>query len=192
MITIGLTGGMGSGKSVVAQLFTTMDIPVYDSDKEAKKIIAESSFVRKSLSERFGAEIYSKGVLNKNLLSILLFNDEKNLNFANAIIHPEVQKDFIQWRKQHEDKSFVVIESAILFESGFDRGVDAIISVSAPLKIRLERVQKRDKLSLDAVSQRIKNQISEEERNEKSAYIIINDDYRAILPQVENILKKLN
>jgi dephospho-CoA kinase len=192
MITIGLTGGIGSGKSVVARLFETMNIPVYDSDKEAKKILSNSEFVKRGLSERFGEDIYLNGMLNKTLLSFLLFSNEKNLKFANAIIHPEVQKDFIHWTKQREDKSFVVIESAILFESGFDKCVDVIICVSAPLEIRIERTQKRDGLNLEAVLNRVKNQVSEEERNKKSAYVIINDNYQPVLPQVENIIKKLS
>jgi dephospho-CoA kinase len=192
MITIGLTGGIGSGKSTVARLLETMDIPVYDSDREAKKIVSESEFVKNSLSGRFGPEIYLKGVLNKTLLSFLLFGNENNLKFANAIIHPEVRKDFIHWKKQREDKPFAVIESAILFESGFDKCVDVIVTVSAPPEIRIERAQKRDKVSSDEVLNRIKTQMPEEERNKKSTYVIVNDNYRPILPQVEDILKKLN
>jgi dephospho-CoA kinase len=192
MITIGLTGGIGSGKSVVAKLFETMDIPVYDSDKEAQKITSTSDYVKKCLSEHFGTKIYSKEILNKKLLSSLIFGNEKNLKFANSIIHPEVQKDFIQWKTKWEDKSYVVIESAILFETGFDKGVDVCISVSAPLEIRIARTQKRDKISLESVLNRINSQMPEEEKNKKAAYIIFNDNYQAILPQVENILKKLN
>jgi dephospho-CoA kinase len=192
MKTIGLTGGIGSGKSVVARLFETMNIPVYDSDREAKKITSGSGFVRTCLIEHFGQEIYPKGVLNKKLLASLIFGNEKSLKFVNSIIHPEVQKDFIRWKEQWEDRSLVVIESAILFESGFDRGVDVSITVSAPLEIRTERVQKRDETPREAIFDRMRNQMTEEERNRKSGYVIINDNYQAILPQVENILEKLN
>jgi dephospho-CoA kinase len=190
--TIGLTGGIGSGKSVVAGLLATWGFPVYDSDREAKRIMSISPVVRKRLSERFGQEIYKKGALNKILLSSLLFCNKKNLKFANSVIHPEVMKDFLKWRECYQSCGLTIVESAILFESGFDKAVDVKISVSAPLEIRIERVQKRDGVLRESILDRIRNQMTEEERNEKSDYVIINDDFQAILPQVECILKRLN
>jgi dephospho-CoA kinase len=192
MMTIGLTGGIGSGKSMIAKLFETMGIPVYDSDAEAKKIISTSLFIRERLSEQFGPEIYPKGILNKTLLASLLFGNKKNLNFVSSVVHPEVQKDFIRWKEMQKDRSLVIIESAILFESGFDRGVDVSISVSAPCEIKIERTQKRDNLSREAVLNRMNSQMPEEERNKKSDYVIINDNCRAVLPQIEAILNKLD
>jgi dephospho-CoA kinase len=189
---IGLTGGIGSGKSVVARLLENLGFPVYDSDREAKRITATSPVVRKRLSERFGPEIYKKKALNKKLLSHLLFNNENNLKFANSVIHPEVMSDFLQWLTQYQCYSFAVIESAILFESGFDKSVDACISVSAPLEMRIKRAQQRDGATQESIRARTRNQMTEEERNRKSDYIIINDDYRAILPQVESIVRKLD
>jgi dephospho-CoA kinase len=192
MKIIGLTGGIGSGKSMVARLLETLGFPVYDSDREAKRITATSPAVRKSLSERFGPEIYEKETLNKILLSHLLFNNENNLKFANSVIHPEVMNDFLQWQARNQNYSLTVIESAILFESGFDKSVDIRINVSAPLDTRIKRVQQRDAATQESIRARIRNQMTEDERNRKSDYIIINDDYRAILPQVENIVRKLN
>ncbi|MDR2086300.1 MAG: dephospho-CoA kinase [Dysgonamonadaceae bacterium] len=191
MLIVGLTGGIGSGKSVVAGLFETLGFPVYDSDREAKRITATSPVIRNRLSERFGPEIYSENTLNKILLSSLLFGNEKNLKFANSVIHPEVMKDFLQWTEQHQGCRLTIVESAILFESGFDKRVDIKISVSAPLELRIERVQRRDGATKEAVLARISNQMAEEERNGKSDYIIINDNCRAILPQVEKILNEL-
>jgi dephospho-CoA kinase len=192
MKTIGLTGGIGSGKSIVAKFLEYREIPVYDSDREAKRIISDSPVVRKLLVKKFGEEIYINGKLNKTLLSHLLFRNEKNLKFADSVIHPEVKKDFIQWKAQFQEKPFTVIETAILFESGFDKEVDVIINVSAPLELRIERVQKRDKLTRESILYRMQNQFTEEERMEKANYTIINDNNQAILPQIENILRKLN
>jgi dephospho-CoA kinase len=191
MKTIGLTGGIGSGKSVVAGLLETLGFPVYDSDREAKRITSTSPLIRERLSERFGPEIYNGERLNKILLSSLLFCNGKNLKFANSVIHPEVMNDFLKWKEQYQACCLTIVESAILFESGFDKAVDVKISVSAPLEIRIERVQKRDGVLRESVLAKIRNQITEEERNIKSDYVIINDNCRAILPQVEFILKKL-
>ena len=192
MKTIGLTGGIGSGKSVVSNLLGIMGIPVYDSDKEAKKITSNSPVIRDCLSKKFGTELYQDGVLNKSLLSSLIFGDKENLAFVNAIIHPEVQKDFVKWAELHKDSSFVAVESAILFESGFNKIADVTINVSAPLERRIERVKKRDQSSREHILNRINNQMSEEERTQKSDYTIINDDYLAVLPQIEYLLKQLN
>jgi dephospho-CoA kinase len=188
---VGLTGGIGSGKSVVAGLLKTLGFPVYDSDREAKRLTSTSPVIRERLSERFGPEIYEKGTLNKILLSSLLFCNGKNLKFANSVIHPEVMKDFLTWKEQYQTCCLTVVESAILFESGFDKAVDVKISVSAPLDLRIERVQKRDEVLRESVLARIHNQMTEEERNGKADYIIINDNCRAILPQIEYILEKL-
>jgi dephospho-CoA kinase len=192
MKIIGLTGGMGSGKSIVARFLEYREIPVYDSDKEAKRIISDSPLIHKLLVEKFGEEIYVNEKLNKILLSYLLFHNEKNLKFANSVIHPEVKKDFIQWKAQFQAKPFTVIETAILFESGFDKDVDLVINIAAPRELRIERVQKRDKLTRESILYRMRNQLTEEERKKKADYTIINDNYQAILPQIENILSKLN
>jgi len=192
MKTIGLTGGIGSGKSVVSKLLETMGIPVYDSDKEAKRITSNSLVIQELLSKRFGSKLYPDGELNKSLLASLIFSNEENLKFVNAIIHPEVQKDFINWKKLHSNYSFVVVESAILFESGFDKIVDITINVSAPLEKRIKRVQKRDLSNRESILNRMNNQMSEEERIQKSNHTIINDDCQALLPQAEYLLKQLN
>ena len=192
MKTIGLTGGIGSGKSVVAKLLGTMGIPVYDSDKEAKRITSNSLTIRDCLSKRFGAELYPEGILNKPLLASLIFDNKENLYFVNTIIHPEVQKDFMQWKEQYKNIPFIAMESAILFESGFDKMADITINVSAPLEKRIEQVQKRDLSNRESVLNRMNNQMSEEERINKSGYTIINDGYQALLPQIEYLLRQLN
>jgi dephospho-CoA kinase len=191
MKIIGLTGGIGSGKSTVARLFEILGIPVYNTDEEAKRITSSSSTVKQALSDRFGTKLYPDGRLDKELFSSLIFNNEENLRYANAVIHPEVKKDFLMWTEQYRTIPFVAVESAILFESGMDEMSDVTINVSSPLETRIERVQKRDHLSRESVLNRINNQMSEEERIAKSDYTIKNDGCSAILPQIENRLKVL-
>jgi dephospho-CoA kinase len=192
MKIIGLTGGIGSGKSVVAKLFETMGIPVYDTDKEAKRITSTSLLIRECLSKKFGQELYQDGQLNKSLLASLIFENKENLNYVNAIVHPEVQKDFVCWKEQYKNSRCIAIESAILFESGFDKITDVSINVSAPLEKRIERIQMRDQINRKDILNRIENQMSEDERIRKADYTIMNDDCQALLPQVKKTLKQIN
>ncbi|MDL2256789.1 dephospho-CoA kinase [Bacteroidales bacterium OttesenSCG-928-I14] len=186
---IGLTGGIGSGKSIVSRLLETMNIPVYNTDIEAKRIMHESPIIKEKLINLFGNTLYSKGVLDRQKLSSLIFSDKENLNYVNGIVHPEVGKDFQEWVDRQENEELVAIESAILFESGFDKMVDVTVSVTASIDIRIERVIKRDGTKKDLVLNRIKNQMSEEERNKKSNYVIINNETEALIPQVEYLVK---
>jgi dephospho-CoA kinase len=192
MKTIGLTGGIGSGKSVVAQLLEIRGIPVYNTDKAAKRLTAGSLTIKEALCQRFGQTLYSGGTLDKTLLASLIFNQEDHLQYVNAVVHPEVQKDFLQWQIRHNHLPWVALESAILFESGFDGMVDISINVSAPCELRIERVQQRDQINREAVLNRMHHQMSEEERKRKVDYIILNDNCRALLPQIENVLKSLS
>jgi dephospho-CoA kinase len=187
----GITGGMGSGKTMVSKLLETMGVPVYNTDVEAKKITESSPVIQKKLSDKFGSALYSGGKLNRTMLASLIFNHSEHLAFVNSTVHPEVYKDFLEWKKQHSEKEFTGIESAILFESGFARWVDVRINVSAPLETRIQRIQKRDRLSREAVLTRINNQLSDEEKNRLADYTIINDDVQALLPQIENLFKLL-
>jgi dephospho-CoA kinase len=192
MKIIGLTGGIGSGKSVVAKFFDLCNIPVYYTDIEAKRIMAESVFIRERLSEKFGSHLYRNGKLDKNVLASLIFNQEENLQFVNSLIHPEVQKDFIGWTKQFNNLPFVVLESAILIESGFNTFTDIVVSVSAPLEKKINRIKKRDQTTRELILSRMQNQLTEEERNPYADFIILNDDKEALLPQIENLIKRLN
>lgn len=192
MKSIGLTGGLGSGKSVISKLLKIMDVPVYDSDSEAKKLMNTSSYIKEKLVEKFGTSIYKNGILEKKILASLIFNNQENIQYVNSVVHPEVYRDFLLWQKQYAGKCFVAIESAILFESGFDKESDVIINVSAPLELRVQRAEKRDRINRKQILNRIENQTSEEYRNFKSDYTIINNDIEALIPQVENILKVLS
>jgi len=191
MKVLGITGGIGSGKSVVSNLLKIIGVPVYNSDVEAKKITASSLLVQKKISEKFGSQLYSEGELNKALFASLIFNNPNHLAFANSVIHPEVYADFLEWKKKHSSCIIVGIESAILFESGFNKYVDTSVSVSSELELRIQRVQKRDALDRISILNRMNNQMSEITRNLQSDYTIINDDIQAVLPQVEKLLKQI-
>lgn len=189
MIKLGVTGGIGSGKSVVVSFLNAMGIPVYIADEESKKITSSSAVVREKLISCFGEKIFTGDVLDKNLFASLIFGDEENLKKANEIIHPEVLNDFLSWsEKQHTP--WVAIESAILFESGFNIFVDKVICVTAPAELCIERVIKRSGMSREDALKRIASQMPEELKVKKSDYIICNDGVLPITPQIESIVSE--
>jgi dephospho-CoA kinase len=191
MKIIGLTGGIGSGKSTVSRLLEIMDIPVYIADSKSKKLTDNSPRIREALIEKFGANLYKTGKLDKPLLASLIFGNEENLAFVNSVIHPVVLEDFNHWASQQADTEFVAIESAILFDSGFSDTVDFTVNVSTPLETRIHRVEARDHSSRESIVSRIHNQLPEEERNRRSDFIIRNDTAEALIPQIENLLAEI-
>lgn len=190
MIKIGITGGIGSGKSVVGELLTLYGVPVFTADTEAKMLTNTSSTIRKELTALLGDDLYTKTGLDKKKLATYIFNDPQLLQTVNKIIHPEVGRHFQNWVKQQK-VNICAIESAILFESGFDSLVDKTLTVYAPEEIRIKRAVNRDKISEEIVRQRIKNQISEDIKKERSDFVICNDDQTALIPQVYAILTSL-
>lgn len=191
MIKLGITGGIGSGKSTVSQIFSLSGVPVYIADIESKRLVATSPTIRKKLINLFGEELYSGGVLNKPLLASHIFNDKKKLEIVNAIIHPEVERDFIEWVKKHAQCNIVAHEAAILFESGFNRMMDKVLMVYTPLDIRIERTMLRDNLPKEKVMERIQNQMSDEEKAKLSDFVIVNDNTKSLIEQVTNIIQEL-
>lgn len=188
MIKIGITGGIGSGKSVVATLLRLYGVPVYIADEESKRLTNSSPVIRRALVDLVGEAVYdADGKLDKPRLANFIFGQPEHLARVNAIIHPEVNRDFLDWSERQE-KAFCAIESAILFESGFDRIVDVKLMVLAPLEIRLERAIARDHASREALERRIKSQMADEEKALRSDYVIHNDDRQALIPQVENFI----
>jgi dephospho-CoA kinase len=190
MIKLGLTGGIGSGKSVVASLLEIAGIPVYIADTESKRLADASPVIRKALTGLFGEDIYRDGVLDRKRLASLIFTDKENLNRVNAIIHPEVNRDFLQWASQQQ-APVCAIEAAILFESGFDKYVDLSVMVYAPLEVRIKRTALRDKTSYEEITRRIQNQLPDELKKERADYIIYNDDKHPLIPQIEKLISKL-
>jgi len=187
---IGLTGGIGSGKTMVAEYFKSLGIPVYIADKEARQLMTSDNIIN-ALSNEFGKDILENGIINREKLAQLVFNNPKKLQKLNSIVHPEVKKHFHNWVEKHKNYPFVVKEAAILFESGSYKYCDTIITVTAPLETRLKRVMKRDKTDRESVLKRIENQWTDEQRIAKSNYVIHNLYVESTKKQVDEILKKL-
>ena len=184
MITIGLTGGIGSGKSVVASLLETYGMSIYIADKESKQLLNASPSIRAQLTALLGDSIYDAGGLNRRLMASLIFNDAKLLAQVNAIIHPQVAHHFKQWLSR-QTSTFAVLESAILFESGFSDLVDICMLVYAPRELCIKRVMSRDGITETEVLKRMQHQISDEEKKILSDHVIYNDDIHALIPQIE-------
>ncbi len=192
MKLIGLTGGIGSGKSLVSSVFYKLGIPIYNADYEAKKLSNSDCIIKNELTKLFGKSIYTnKNEINKKLLSSIIFNDKDALNKVNSIIHPIVRQHFINWTNNYKNKKYIIKEAAIMFESGAYKDMDSIITISAPIDIRIKRVIKRDNVERKQVENRIKNQMNEEERIKKSDYIIYNDEKKLLLAQILKIHNKL-
>ena len=187
---IGLTGGIGTGKTMVAEYFKSLGIPVYIADEEAKKLMTSDNIIN-ALCNEFGKDILENGIINREKLAQLVFNNPKKLQKLNSIVHPIVKIHFDNWVEKHKNYPFVVKEAAILFESGSYKYCDTIITVTSPLEIRLQRVMKRDKTDRESVLKRIENQWTDEQRITKSNYVIHNLSVESTKKQVDEILKKL-
>lgn len=190
MIRIGITGGMGAGKSVISEMMRCLGIPVYDADIASKKILNSNTKVKTQLIELLGEEIFSNGQLNRPLMAQQIFNNNELLLKTNAIIHPAVFEDFIAW-SETQNKEVVACETAILFESGMVSYFDSILMVSAPLEIRIERCIKRNNFTREQVLERIAKQMDESKKIELSDFVIDNDNRKALYPQLKNFLNNL-
>lgn len=188
---IGLTGGIGSGKSTIARLFQAEGIPVYIADEEAKKILDLPETIKK-VSQTFGDSIIFDGKIDRKKLSEIVFKNPDKLKILNDLIHPLVKKHFDDWVDKHKEFPYVVKEAAILFESGSYKYCDIIITVVAPEEVRIQRVISRDNTAKSDVVARIKNQWSDEQRIGKSNFVIKNENFVETELQFRNILKKLN
>ena len=194
MIRLGITGGIGSGKSIVSQLFRVMGIPVYDSDKESKRLTITDKGIRTQLTELVGKDVYADdGSLNKSILASWLFSCEEHTQKVNSIIHPVVKKDFLSWVKKQENAGYKAcgIESAILIEAGFQDVVEKVVMVTAPLETRIDRTMQRDHASRESVINRIARQMNEEEKKEKADYVISNEENTPLIPQVCQVIASL-
>lgn len=191
MIKLGITGGIGSGKSTVSELFTLLGIPVYIADKESKRLTETSVEIKEQLIALFGKELYQDGVLNKALLASYIFSDKEKLEQVNKIIHPIVGNDFNEWVKLNKSSKIVAQEAAILFESGFDKLVDKVVVVYTPLEMRISRTMQRDGVPREKVLERIENQMSDEKKVELSDFVIVNDGTISLIEQVLEIINKL-
>lgn len=190
MKTIGITGGIGSGKSTVAKIFVSMGYPVYNSDVRAKDILNVNPKVISKISNLFGKNIYNDGEIDRKKLASIVFGDKEKLAKLNAIVHPAVGEDFETWRA-NQTTSFVLKESAILFETGIYKKLDSIILVTSPIKTRIERIQIRDNSTQKEIESRIQNQWLDEKKIPLSNFIIDNSGEILIIPQVLQIIEKI-
>lgn len=187
---IGLTGGIGSGKTTVANHFMKSNIPVYIADDEARKI-SQSPEIIEEIRNVFGKSIFDDAILNREKLSQIVFNDPEKLKQLNAIIHPAVRKHFQNWVLKHDSAPFVIYEAAILFESGSYKNCDLIITVTAPIELRIQRVIQRDKTTRELVLKRINAQWNDEQRIAKSDFVIENVNPKTTKTEIDKILKIL-
>lgn len=187
---IGLTGGIGSGKSSIAKHIESLGVPVYIADTEAKKILDTDTVIAQVVA-LFGNDILENGRIDKKKIAALVFQDPEKLKNYNNIIHPEVYLHFKNWVKQHNDSPLVLKEAAILFESGSYKDCDKIILVTAPKEYRIERVMKRDAVTREAVEQRMTHQWEDERKKALSDYVIENIDLEKAKQSAEYIITLL-
>lgn len=190
-LRVGITGGIGSGKTYVCQLLTHLGYPVYYADEEAKAITESNNLVVEAIKKLFGENIYAQGKLNRKEVAIRVFSNPQELAKLNAIVHPAVAESFERWCSKHSDARLVFKEAAILFETGLYKELDKNILVTAPLDIRIQRVMERDKVTRDEVAARMANQMNDEEKAQLADYTIVNDNQNLVLPQVLKIVREL-
>lgn len=190
MIKVGLTGGIGSGKTTVANYFIQLGVPVYFADKEAKKLMNSSTKIINKLIDEFGKEAYKNGELNRKYLASIVFHDRKKLNTINDIVHPEVLKHFKKWVKRQKT-DYVIQENAILFENNTASNFDYVITVTAPFELKIERIIKRDTTTKDDVLARMNNQWDDRKKIKLSDFVINNVDWDDTKQQILKLHKKL-
>jgi dephospho-CoA kinase len=190
-LKVGITGGIGSGKSTVCSFFKTLGISVFEADLHAKKLIDSNKEIRKALIQILGNDIYGpNNLLNRKMLADLIFNDINLLEKVNNIVHPAVRTEFIKWaEKQKAD--YVIHEAAILFESGFYKMMDFTILVSAPKEMRISRVVERDNITVESVELRIEKQWPDKEKRKLASFELVNDNKNLLIPKILEIDKKL-
>lgn len=191
MMIIGLTGGIGSGKSFIAALFKKLNIPVYNSDERAKELMVSDQKIVTQLQAKFGDSVIKNNQLDKKQIAAEIFQNKELLKWIESIVHPAVQKDFERWCFENKDVPFVLKEAAILIESGAYKQCDKIIVVTAPKEIRIERVMQRDGLNRQQVEARMQHQMAQEELTKHSHFIIVNDGVLDVEPKVELIYNQL-
>jgi dephospho-CoA kinase len=190
MLKIGLTGGIGSGKTTVAQIFEVLAIPVYYADQEAKDLMNLDPELKKKIISEFGEAAYREGKIDRSYLGGLVFADAEKLTVLNSIVHPATLKQADSWMK-NQTAPYAIKEAALIFEAGLEKFFDYIIGVAAPDSLRLERVIKRDQTSAENVRRRMEKQMNEDEKIKRCDFVIQNDGMRAVLPQVLEIHKNL-
>lgn len=190
MLRVGLTGGIGSGKSTAAKIFEILGAPVYYADEAAKKILQEDEQLIRSIKKAFGTESYVNGMYNRPYISGIVFKDPKKLALLNSLVHPATIADAEKWMSR-QTFPYSIKEAALIFESGSDRGLDKVIGVYAPQELRIARVLSRDAISADEVMARINRQMNEEEKMKRCDFVLQNDEKNLLIPQVVSLHTEL-
>lgn len=183
MLRVGITGGIGSGKSTVARIFETLGIPVYYADDAAKRLMHSDAHLKQQIISLFGEHAYADGILQRKVIADELFQHPEKVKLMNAIVHPATIADATQWMLQQKTP-YVLKEAALIFESGSEKQLDAVIGVSSALPLRMQRIKERDGLSDDEINKRISNQMDEEEKINRCDYVIYNNEEEMLIPQV--------
>jgi dephospho-CoA kinase len=191
-LKVGITGGIGAGKSVVSKIFQTLGIPVFNADIEAKRLMNENPDLIVEIKKLFGKDVYQDGALNRPLLAKKIFDNERNLKRMNDLVHPAVINEYNSWLMQQSHQPYSIKEAALLFEAGSYKDLDIVILVYAPKKIRINRVLMRDThRSISDVESIMEKQMSDNRKKKHSDYIIINDEQKMVTPQVLDIHEKI-
>lgn len=187
---IGLTGGIGSGKTTIAKYFHSFGIPIYIADDEARKLMQSSEIVA-AIKSTFGDIVFENGTLSREKLAKIVFNEPAKLAQLNAIVHPAVKRHFKQWLLDNKAAAYIIYETAILFESGSYKDCDLIITITAPVETRVQRVLERDKTTREAILKRMGAQWTDEKRTSKSDFVVENSTIEIAKREVDQILKIL-
>jgi dephospho-CoA kinase len=191
MIKVGLTGGIGSGKTYAASFFEQLGVPVYNSDTRAKALMDNNEEIRDKLTQAFGQSVYNSSGLDRSKLAQIVFNNKHNLEVVNNIVHPMVAADFNLWLHQHTQHTYIIKEAAILIESGAYKEVDKIVVIYAPLKLRIRRVMQRDGMTEEQVKKRISKQMPQDEKLKYADFMIENNGIQLVEQQVEKIHQQI-
>lgn len=191
MKKIGITGGIGSGKSTVSKVFALLNVPIYNADNRAKYLLNNDADVVLKVKQVFGNDIYLNKELDRKKMAAQVFEQPFLLQQLNEIVHPAVFKDFDKWCDEHQQEPYILKEAALIFETIIHQKLDAVMMVSSPENLRIERVMKRDSITKEQVLARIKNQMSEEEKLNRADYIIYNDELQLVIPQVVQLHQQL-
>src|SRR5678809_933211 len=190
VLRLGLTGGIGSGKSTVAQIFEVLGIPVYYADIAAKKIMNEDEGLRSAITNIFGEHAYTNNILDRKYLSSLVFSDPPKLQQLNALVHLATKKDSEAWMQQ-QTSPYAIHEAALIFEAKVSDRLDLVIGVSSPIELRIKRATERDKVSREEVLKRMEQQLDEEVKMSKCDFVLINDEQQLLIPQVLTLHEKI-
>ena len=191
-LRIGITGGMGAGKSTMCKIFGQLGVSIYDADSRAKFIMSNNQELKKAITENFGWDAYTrKDELNREYLAKVVFNNEEKLELLNNLVHPAVKNDYEQWAQEHRDEPYSLKEAALLFESMSYKTLHKVIVIASPIETRIERIMKRDHVKREDILKRIQNQSTDRERMNKADWVIYNDGVRSLIQQTLEVHREI-